>query len=69
MEGIRKTEGWRRVAAGEYEVYRDGPRKILISVRSILQRRKRQLRKADFSTSRSQKGTRGFVAKADAVTA
>jgi hypothetical protein len=44
-EGIGKTEGHRRIAAGEYVVYRDGTRKLLISMRSILARRKKVLRK------------------------
>jgi hypothetical protein len=44
-DGIGKTEGYRRIAAGEWTAYRDGPRKVLISARSILARRERFVRK------------------------
>jgi hypothetical protein len=44
-DGIGKTEGSRRVAAGEWVAYRDGSRKLLITTRSILARRKRFLKK------------------------
>jgi hypothetical protein len=49
-EGIGKTEGHRRIAAGEYVVYRDGSRKLLISMKSILARRKKVLRKVERGT-------------------
>jgi len=44
-DGIGKTEGYRRIATGEWAAYRDGSRKVLISARSILARRKRFVRK------------------------
>jgi hypothetical protein len=44
-DGIGKTEGSRRVAAGEWTAYRDGSRKLLITTCSILARRKRFLKK------------------------
>jgi len=44
-DGIGKTEGYRRVGAGEWIAYRDGPRKVLITTSSILARRKRFFQK------------------------
>jgi hypothetical protein len=44
QDGVGKTEGYRRIAAGEWLAYRDGPRKVLISSRSILRRRKQFVR-------------------------
>src|SRR5262249_61973690 len=49
-EGIGKTEGHRRIAAGEYTVYRDGARKLLVSMRSILARRKKMLKAIERGT-------------------
>jgi len=44
-DGVGKTEGYRRIGAGEWIAYRDGPRKVLITTSSILARRKRFFQK------------------------
>lgn len=57
IEGIGKTEGYRRLAAGEYIVFRDGARKLKVSMNSIIARRERQLRPAKFGALRGFRST------------
>ena len=65
MEGIHKTQGHERIANGEYTVYRDGTRKLLISMRSILARRKRVLRKVERGSAGASIGSPRSAAKRD----
>ena len=56
IDDIGKTEFYRRCRDGEYEVFRDGNKDLKITLRSVLERRKRHLRPAKFGALRGLRG-------------
>jgi hypothetical protein len=52
IDDIGKTEFYRRCRDGEYVVFRDGQKDLKVSLRSVLERRKRHLRPAKFGALR-----------------
>jgi hypothetical protein len=56
IDDIGKTEFYRRCRDGEYAVFRDGNKDLKISLRSVLERRKKHLRPAVFGALRGIRG-------------
>jgi hypothetical protein len=56
IDDIGKTEFYRRCRDGEYEVFRDGNKDLKVTLRSVLERRKKYLRPAKFGALRGLRG-------------
>jgi hypothetical protein len=60
LDGCGLTEAYRRIYRGEWTAYKDGVKKTVVSMRSILRRRRLHLRETKMG---ARKGIRGLPSK------